>query len=508
MARRARRRGGGRRLKPVRTLSGRSTAAPAANTPQEALPAPDELTLRSRIARLAGAPWLRRSIGALSAFVVLSLTALVFLNGEPGAQMVFAVHSVSGGLLFVAVLIWLLATRLALVQSQQQAQGWKLAIDTLATGVAVFDADDRLVSCNDAYRALFPEVAPMLVRGVAYADIAAEYFALAPAEMRRGRSVEHVACKTVSLEVPACADFVLEGYVDPSEPLFAEGPFGDHTGYYTPVEGFPRFHVTCVTHRRDPIYPSTLVGPPPMEDAWLGKATERIFLPAIRMTVPEIVDYDLPVAGAFHNCVIVSIRKGFPGHAKKVMHAIWGLGMLSLSKSVVVVDEFATLSRELPEFVDGLVDVAQRGRSLGVHLVLATQRPAGVVNDAIRANTTLRLALRVADDQDSRDVVEVPDAAAIPRSRPGRAVLRSGSDAPVAVQVASCSLPPTGTERPRSWPRCRISCSRHRVPRQTRRSCSSSTGTRIRMVPPPLLARRFSRASARRRVMRTKRSRH
>lgn len=120
----------------------------------------------------------------------MSLTALVFLNGEPGAQMVFAVHSVSGGLLFVAVLIWLLATRLALVQSQQQAQGWKLAIDTLATGVAVFDADDRLVSCNEAYRALFPEVAPMLVRGVAYADIAAEYFALAPAEMRRGRSVE------------------------------------------------------------------------------------------------------------------------------------------------------------------------------------------------------------------------------------------------------------------------------------------------------------------------------
>ena len=111
-----------------------------------------------------------------------------------------------------------------------------------------------------------------------------------------------------------------------------EGPFGDHTGYYTPPEPFPVFHLTAMTMRRDAIYPSIVVGKPPQEDAWLGKATERIFLPAIRMTVPEIVDYDLPVAGAFHNCCIVSIRKAFPGHAQKVMHAIWGLGMLSLTK--------------------------------------------------------------------------------------------------------------------------------------------------------------------------------
>ena len=117
-----------------------------------------------------------------------------------------------------------------------------------------------------------------------------------------------------------------------------EGPFGDHTGYYTAAEPFPVFHLTAITMRRDAIYPSIVVGKPPQEDAWLGKATERIFLPAIRMTVPEIVDYDLPVAGAFHNCVIVSIRKAFPGHAHKVMHAIWGLGMLSLTKAVVVVD--------------------------------------------------------------------------------------------------------------------------------------------------------------------------
>jgi 4-hydroxy-3-polyprenylbenzoate decarboxylase len=155
----------------------------------------------------------------------------------------------------------------------------------------------------------------------------------------RGEAVELVKCKTVDLEVPAEAEIVLEGYIEKGE-LGTEGPFGDHTGYYSPAEPFPVFHLTCMTMRRDAIYPSIVVGVPPAEDAWLGKATERIFLPAIRMTVPEIVDYDLPVAGAFHNCVIVSIRKAFPGHAKKAMHALWGLGMLSLSKSVIVVDEF------------------------------------------------------------------------------------------------------------------------------------------------------------------------
>ena len=155
----------------------------------------------------------------------------------------------------------------------------------------------------------------------------------------RGKPVELVQAKTVDLEVPANAEIVLEGYIEKGE-LGIEGPFGDHTGYYSPAEPFPIFHLTCMTMRRDAIYPSIVVGIPPAEDAWLAKATERIFLPAVRMTVPEIVDYDLPVAGAFHNCVIVSIRKAFPGHAKKVMHAIWGLGMLSLSKSVVVVDEF------------------------------------------------------------------------------------------------------------------------------------------------------------------------
>jgi 4-hydroxy-3-polyprenylbenzoate decarboxylase len=155
----------------------------------------------------------------------------------------------------------------------------------------------------------------------------------------RGDPVELVRGKTVELEVPANAEIVLEGYVDRGDEGI-EGPFGDHTGYYSAAEPFPVFHMTAMSMRRDAIYPSIVVGRPPAEDAWLGKATERIFLPAVRLTVPEIVDYDLPVAGAFHNCVIVSIRKAYPGQPQKVMHALWGLGMLSLTKSIVVVDEW------------------------------------------------------------------------------------------------------------------------------------------------------------------------
>ena len=153
----------------------------------------------------------------------------------------------------------------------------------------------------------------------------------------RGRPIEMTKCRTLDLQVPANAEIVLEGYVERGE-LGPEGPFGDHTGFYTPVDDFPVFHVTCMTTRRDPIYPSIVVGPPPAEDAWLGKATERIFLPALRTTLPEVVDYDLPVAGAFHNCCIVSVRKAYPLHAHKVMHAIWGTGLLALTKCVIVVD--------------------------------------------------------------------------------------------------------------------------------------------------------------------------
>ena len=155
----------------------------------------------------------------------------------------------------------------------------------------------------------------------------------------RKAAVTTVGCKTVDLEVPADADFVLEGYVDPREKLADEGPFGDHTGYYTPVEPFPRFHITAITHREDAVYPATVVGPPPMEDAWLGKATERLFLPLLRTLFPEIVDMNLPVEGAFHNLVLVSIKKQYPFHAARLAHGLWGSGQMSFSKVICVVDD-------------------------------------------------------------------------------------------------------------------------------------------------------------------------
>jgi 4-hydroxy-3-polyprenylbenzoate decarboxylase len=154
----------------------------------------------------------------------------------------------------------------------------------------------------------------------------------------RQQPVELVKCETVDLEVPANAEIILEGYVQLDE-LRPEGPFGDHTGFYTLEDEYPVFHVTCVTHRKDPIYATTIVGKPPMEDAWMGKAVERIFLPLMKLTLPEIVDVNLPVEGIFHNLMIVSIRKSYPGHARKVMHGIWSLGQAMFTKCIVVVDE-------------------------------------------------------------------------------------------------------------------------------------------------------------------------
>jgi len=154
----------------------------------------------------------------------------------------------------------------------------------------------------------------------------------------RGKPVEIVKCETVDLEVPAHAEIVLEGYVELGE-LRAEGPFGDHTGFYTLTDDYPVFHLTCITHRRDPIYAATIVGKPPMEDAWMGKAVGRIFLPAMKMTIPELVDVNLPVEAVFHNLMIVSIRKSYPGQARKVMNAIWSLGQAMFTKCIVVVDE-------------------------------------------------------------------------------------------------------------------------------------------------------------------------
>lgn len=156
----------------------------------------------------------------------------------------------------------------------------------------------------------------------------------------QGRSLDLVPCVSQrAIEVPATAEFVIEGYIDPAEPPMLEGPFGDHTGFYSLPDEFPRLHVTAITHRRSPVFPATIVGKPPMEDYWLGKATERIFLPLLQMIVPDIVDYDLPMFGCFHNCVFVKIRKEYPMQARRVMQAIWGAGQMSLTKVIVVVDE-------------------------------------------------------------------------------------------------------------------------------------------------------------------------
>ncbi len=155
----------------------------------------------------------------------------------------------------------------------------------------------------------------------------------------RKAPVKMVKSITNDIYVPADAEFVLEGYVDVNEDLKLEGPFGDHTGYYSLADYYPVFHVTCITHKRNAVYPATVVGKPPMEDCYMGKATERIFLPLLKMQYPEIVDINFPLEGVFHNCVIVSIKKRFPGHAKKIMNSLWGIGQMMYTKMIIVVDE-------------------------------------------------------------------------------------------------------------------------------------------------------------------------
>jgi len=188
----------------------------------------------------------------------------------------------------------------------------------------------------------------------------------------RKQPVELVKATTIDVEVPAHADIVIEGYIDPDEPLRREGPFGDHTGFYSLADNYPVFHVTCVTRKKNPIYLTTIVGRPPMEDAYLGKATERLFLPLIRLTFPEIVDMNLPVHGVFHNLAIVAIKKDYPAHARKIMHGLWGLGQMMFTKIIIVVDHDVNV-HDLAEvawivgnhidprrdvtFVDGPVDV-------------------------------------------------------------------------------------------------------------------------------------------------------
>ncbi|WP_243367912.1 menaquinone biosynthesis decarboxylase [Fundidesulfovibrio soli] len=179
------------------------------------------------------------------------------------------------------------------------------------------------------------------------ADPAVTYAATAPipdeideiifAGFLRESPVEMVQCKTVDLQVPANSQFILEGYVEPGERR-REGPFGDHTGYYSLADNYPVFHVTALTHRKDAIYPATLVGPPPMEDCYMGKATERLFLPLIKKSLPEVKDINLPLEGVFHNLCFVSIDKRYPGQTRKVMYALWGMGQMMFTKVIVVVD--------------------------------------------------------------------------------------------------------------------------------------------------------------------------
>jgi 4-hydroxy-3-polyprenylbenzoate decarboxylase len=199
------------------------------------------------------------------------------------------------------------------------------------------------------YRRMQQQGRPRMDVAVAIgADPATMYSAILPlppdldemmiAGFLRHSPVEMVKCRTCDLEVPACAEIVLEGYVELGE-LRTEGPFGDHTGFYSLADDYPVFHLTCITHRKDPIYATTIVGPPPMEDYYMGKAIERIFLPLMRLQLPEVRDVAMPPEGVFHNLILVKIRKSYPGHARKVMHSIWGTGQAMFSKVIVVVDE-------------------------------------------------------------------------------------------------------------------------------------------------------------------------
>lgn len=191
----------------------------------------------------------------------------------------------------------------------------------------------------------------------------------------RKKKVELVKCLTQPMEVPADSDIIIEGYIDPGEEYILEGPFGDHTGYYSLADYYPRFHITCITYRKDAIYPATIVGIPPQEDAWIGKATERIFLAPIKMTmVPEIVDMVLPVEGVFHNLVIVKIKKDYPGQAIKVMHSLWGAGQMMFTKMMIVVDGDVNIhdNWEVAKYISGNVNPATD--------IIFTQGPTDVLD--------------------------------------------------------------------------------------------------------------------------------
>jgi len=204
----------------------------------------------------------------------------------------------------------------------------------------------------------------------------------------REEGVELVKCRTVDLEVPANAEIILEGYVIPGESGM-EGPFGDHTGYYSMADNYPVFHVTAITHRSHPIYPTIVVGRPVQEDYYMGKATERIFMPIIQMVLPEVVDINMPAEGVFHNLVIVSIKKEYAGQARKVMYAMWGLGLMMLAKAIIVVDHFVDVQNlsEVTWRVSNNLDAAQ-------DIVFAT----GPVDDLDHSSPTPKFGSKIGVD--------------------------------------------------------------------------------------------------------------
>jgi len=222
------------------------------------------------------------------------------------------------------------------------------------------------------YRKYWEKGEKMPVAIVLGGDPATIYAATAPlpvgmdelllAGFLRKAPVELVACETIDLEVPAFAEFVLEGYVYPGEER-TEGPFGDHTGYYSLAGEYPVFHLQCLTRRKNPLYPTTIVGRPPMEDCYLGKATERIFLPLLQLQFPEVVDLNFPLEGVFNNCVLVSIKKKYPGHARKIINAFWGTGQLMFSKIIIVVDHEVNL-QDLSEVAWRVFNHLEPGRGV------------------------------------------------------------------------------------------------------------------------------------------------
>jgi len=226
-------------------------------------------------------------------------------------------------------------TGLRPVQAEQSPAAAAVDIMARSSGGALLPAGDRPTGRMEVAVAIGTDPA-LTFSAIVPAPPDVEEFIIAG--FLRQKPVELVKCETVDLEVPTNAEIILEGYVNLDE-LRTEGPFGDHTGFYSLEDEYPVFHVTCVTHRKDPIYATTVVGKPPQEDAWMGKAVERIFLPLMKLTIPELVDINLPIEGVFHNLMLVSIRKSYPGQARKVMNAIWSLGQAMFTKCIIVVDE-------------------------------------------------------------------------------------------------------------------------------------------------------------------------